>query len=127
MAVVRERVNLARKIDVAELHARRQNADIGWLKKSAKEMDILIDDNSDYSDSENFFNGSDDEGANQIKARRNLKHMKNTLKHLIEKPIFPKGFSYKYPEINSKEKNQKAVNALKNSIVENAKLRKIAT
>lgn len=114
---------MARKIDVEELRVRRQSADIGWLKKSAKEMDILIDDESGSSDSDHF-HGTDDEAsgdAKQIKARRDLKHMKNSLKHLLEKPIFPKGFSYKYPGINSNEEksNQNAVNVMKTAIEDN--------
>lgn len=94
---VRERVNLARNIDVKELHMRRKNADIGWLKKSAKEMDILIDDESDFSETDLY--GSDDESgiAQRSIEQRELKHLKESLKRLIAKPIFPKGFSYKYP------------------------------
>lgn len=94
---VRERVSLARKIDVAELKVRRKTADIGWLKKSAKEMDILIDDESDFSEADLY--GSDDEVgiANRSIERRELKRMRDSLKHMIAKPIFPKGYSYKYP------------------------------
>ncbi|XP_055310394.1 ATP-dependent RNA helicase DDX24 [Sitodiplosis mosellana] len=124
LAAVRERVSLARKIDVEELRARRQNADIGWLKKSAKEMDILIDDKNDFSDSDHH-NSSEDEaggGARQIKARRDLRHMKGALKNLLAKPVFPKGFSYKYPsaelidnEFNERS-NQNAVKVMKNAI-----------
>lgn len=102
---VRERVSLARKIDVAELHARRKNADIGWLKKSAKEMDILIDDESDFSEAD-LYDSDDDVGiAQRSNERRKLKHLKDTLKHLISKPVFPKGFSYKYPSSISTDPN----------------------
>lgn len=94
---VRDRVNLARRIDVAELHMRRKTADIGWLKKSAKEMDILIDDASDFSETDLY--GSDEEIGivEQSRERRELKQLKDSLKRLIAKPVFPKGFSYKYP------------------------------
>lgn len=94
---VRDRVNLARRIDVAELHVRRKTADIGWLKKSAKEMDILIDDESDFSETDLY--GSDQEigVVEQSRERRELKQLRNSLKHLLAKPVFPKGFSYKYP------------------------------
>lgn len=94
---VRDRVNLARRIDVAELHVRRKTADIGWLKKSAKEMDILIDDASDFSETD--LHGSDEEigVAEQSRERRELKQLKDSLKRLLAKPVFPKGFSYKFP------------------------------
>lgn len=102
---VRERVSLARKIDVAELHARRKNADIGWLKKSAKEMDILIDDESDFSEADLYDSDDDVGNAQRSNERRKLKHLKDTLKHLISKPVFPKGFSYKYPSSISTDPN----------------------
>lgn len=94
---IRDRVNLARRIDVAELHMRRKTADIGWLKKSAKEMDILIDDASDFSETDLY--GSDEEIGivEQSRERRELKQLRDSLKRLIAKPVFPKGFSYKYP------------------------------
>lgn len=94
---VRDRVSLARRIDVAELHVRRKTADIGWLKKSAKEMDILIDDASDFSETDLY--GSDEEigVAEQSRERRELKQLKDSLKRLLAKPVFPKGFSYKFP------------------------------
>lgn len=97
LAAIRERVKLARKLDVAELHERRYQADKGWLKKSAQEMDILIDDESDNSEAN--FNDSDNEVSviDRSKARRDLRHMRGALKNLLAKPIFPKGFNYKYP------------------------------
>lgn len=101
---------------------RRQSADIGWLKKSAKEMDILLDDESDFSDTDPFSNSETNGSSKEIKARRDLKHMKSALKHLLAKPVFPKGVSYKYPsaelidnEFNERS-NQNAVNVMKNAI-----------
>lgn len=119
LTVVRDRVALARKIDVQELRARRQNADVGWLMKSAKEMDILIDDENLLSDSKHLhdFDAEYSDNANQIKARRDLKNMKSALKHLLAQPIFPKGFSYKYPGTNFKieSSHQNAVNVMRDS------------
>lgn len=133
MAAVRERVALARKIDVEELRVRRKTANIGWLKKSAREMDILIDDDNTFSD---FNDSSEDDSlgsasAEHIKARRDLRHMKGALKNLLAKPIFPKGFSYKYPtaelinnELNE-QSNQNAVNVMKEAMKEINKKQKI--
>lgn len=102
---VRDRVNLARQIDIKELQIRRKNADIGWLKKSAKEMDILIDDESDFSETDLY---DSDDGGGAIERTlelRELKQLQESLKRLISKPIFPKGFSYKYPSSISLDSN----------------------
>lgn len=105
LAAVRERVSLASQIDVKELQIRRKNADIGWLKKSAKEMDIMIDDESDFSENDLF---DSDDGGGAIErslAQRELKQLQQSLKRLLSKPIFPKGFSYKYPSTISMDAN----------------------
>lgn len=97
LSVVRDRVALARQLDKLELKARRSKSDIGWLKKTAKEMDILIDDQSDFSEGDLY--GSDDEGGvvERSKDIRILKQKREQLKKMLAKPIFPKGFSFKYP------------------------------
>lgn len=97
LAAVRERVNLATQVDIQELRLRRKNTDIGWLRKSAKEMDILIDDESDFSEADLY---DSDDGGGAIERsleKRKLKQVQDNLKRLLAKPIFPKGFSYKYP------------------------------
>lgn len=98
MAAVRERVNLATKIDVEELRVRRKNLDIGWLKKSAKEMDILIDDQSDFSE-DDLYDSDDGGGATfeRTQEQRHLKQLQKNLQAMLAKPIFPKGICYKYP------------------------------
>lgn len=130
LAAVHDRVILARKIDVEELRIRRKKADMGWLIKSAKEMDILLEDESDVSENDFSYEFCD---AKQIKAHRDLKHLKDALKHLLSKPIFPKGLSYKYPssvQIDSEGQvgnlfegnlDKKAVNVMKNVIKKNNK------
>uniref|UniRef100_A0A1B6E718 ATP-dependent RNA helicase n=1 Tax=Clastoptera arizonana TaxID=38151 RepID=A0A1B6E718_9HEMI len=44
MSAVKERVNLARDLDQIQLAHKRTNSKVGWLEKSAQEMDILLDD-----------------------------------------------------------------------------------
>lgn len=97
LSAVKDRVNLAREIDIQELRLRRKSTDIGWLKKTAKEMDILVDDISDFSEADLY--DSDDGGGviERSLERRELKQIQDALKRLLAKPIFPKGFSYKYP------------------------------
>lgn len=124
LAAVRDRVNLAKKIDVEELHVRRRTADIGWLQKSAKEMDIIIDNDSDSSESNLYDSGEETDVIHKARARLDLKNMKDSLERLLSKPIFPKGFSYKYPstvqiEANKDNENLNAVNVMKNAIETN--------
>lgn len=90
-------MNLAREIDVLELKLRRKNTDIGWLKKTAKEMDIMVDDMSDFSEADLY--DSDDGGGviERSLERREVKQKQDALKRLLARPIFPKGISYKYP------------------------------
>lgn len=97
LAAVRERVALARNVDILELKVRRKQSDIGWLKKSAKEMDILVDDMSDFSEGD-MYDSDDGKGAvERTKERRQLKQTRDQLQRLLAQPVFPKGFSYKYP------------------------------
>lgn len=123
LAAVRERVNLAKKIDVEELHARRKCADIGWLQKSAKEMDIIIDDDSDSDESNLYDSGEETDIIQRARTRVDLKNMKESLNRLLSKPIFPKGFSYKYPSTiqaeSNKDANLNAVNVMKHAIETN--------
>lgn len=97
MAAVRERVTLARQVDILELKTRRTKCDIGWLKKSAKEMDILVDDMSDFSEGD-MYDSDDGRGSvERTKERRALQQKRDHMRKLLSQPIFPKGFSYKFP------------------------------
>ncbi|RZC39427.1 ATP-dependent RNA helicase DDX24 [Asbolus verrucosus] len=44
LKAVKERVNLARELDKLELEVRKGNSEVGWLQKTAEEMDIIVDD-----------------------------------------------------------------------------------
>uniref|UniRef100_A0A0A1WHP7 ATP-dependent RNA helicase n=1 Tax=Zeugodacus cucurbitae TaxID=28588 RepID=A0A0A1WHP7_ZEUCU len=94
LRAVKERVNLAREVDKLELKQRRTQSEIGWMKKHAEEMDMIIDGFNDES-------GSDqDEDAFVIERRRDRVHLENIraqLRSLLSKPMFPSGFSFKYP------------------------------
>uniref|UniRef100_A0A1A9V5E6 ATP-dependent RNA helicase n=1 Tax=Glossina austeni TaxID=7395 RepID=A0A1A9V5E6_GLOAU len=91
---VKDRVDLAREVDKEELKLKRVQTEMGWMKKHAEEMDIVIDGYNDES-------GSDqDEDAFIIERRRNRMNLLNArsqLKTLLAKTIFPKNFSFKYP------------------------------
>uniref|UniRef100_A0A1B0B7D4 ATP-dependent RNA helicase n=1 Tax=Glossina palpalis gambiensis TaxID=67801 RepID=A0A1B0B7D4_9MUSC len=94
LKAVKDRVDLAREVDKEELKLKRVQTEMGWMKKHAEEMDIVIDGyNDEY--------GSDqDEDAFIIERRRNRMNLLNArsqLKTLLTKMIFPKNFSFKYP------------------------------
>lgn len=44
LTAVKDRVNLARELDKLELRVRKSNSEMGWIKKAANEMDIILDD-----------------------------------------------------------------------------------
>ncbi|KAH8374408.1 hypothetical protein KR200_001678 [Drosophila serrata] len=94
MGAVRERVNLARDLDKEELKLKRVQSERGWMKKHAEEMDMIIDGYNDES-------GSDqDEDPFVIERRRNrlrVETVRAQLNALLAQPIFPRGFSFKYP------------------------------
>lgn len=88
MASVKQRVDLARRVDKLELQARRVNTEHGWFDKLVKEMDLEISDDelpTSYSR----------DGANKVKKQATA--LKKQLTVLLSKPLIPKGFSSKYP------------------------------
>lgn len=48
MSTVKQRVDLARRLDKMELQARRINTEHGWFDKLVKEMDLEISDDELY-------------------------------------------------------------------------------
>lgn len=123
MTAIRERLQLARDIDLLELKHRRESASTNWLKKSAKEMDILIDGDNDLSDKD-FYDSDDSQHEIDLSnKKRELRQKKVALKKMLSKPIFPKGMSFKYPDINSQETGihvagKRAVDVMKTAIQE---------
>lgn len=99
LSVVKDRVDLAREVDKLELKNKRTSSEIGWLKKSAEEMDMIIDGFEDGSEL------SDDEDAFQIERNRNTQQLnvkRIQLASSLQKPLFPRGFSFKYPTSSGK-------------------------
>lgn len=98
LGAVKERVNLAREVDVLDLRARKESNEIGWLEKTAEEMDIMLDEfeapNAMDDDLDGGRGSRKEDVASQMKLVR-LK--KNELAKMLQSPIFPRGFSYKYP------------------------------
>ena len=52
LAAVKQRVNLARAIEVLEHRTKRERSDESWVKKMAEEADLYLEDDDHDSDNE---------------------------------------------------------------------------
>ncbi|XP_068624916.1 ATP-dependent RNA helicase DDX24 [Battus philenor] len=97
---IRDTVALAREVDGLMLKRRRANQAEGWREKAAREMDIIIDD--------------DDLPRSQIDPTidKALNIKRKQLDALLTRPLFPKGFSFKFPTLNEMPPPQLKENAL---------------
>lgn len=140
LKAVKERVNLARDLDKLQLQVRKANSEAGWLQKAAEEMDIIVEDSYPFIQCciyvlfhficffflNLYFSARkyDTKEAEQSKKLADLK--RKHLTTLLATPIFPKGFSGKYPLLSeelpgtSAESEEKAVDIMKNVIKVNA-------
>lgn len=93
---------------------RKTNSEAGWLEKAAEEMDMILDENVAKYDKKD---------SHVYKKKAEMK--RKQLSQLLSKPIFPKGYSSKYPlfsEISGAVflqdygKNERAVDVMKNTI-----------
>lgn len=103
---------------------KRTHNDIGWLKKTAKEMDIIVNDmDSDFSE-QDFYDSDDQNSKEKFKDKRLLQTKRIQLTKLLDKPIFPTGFSYKYPtstgtlQMPNYTNQENAIDIMKNAIEE---------
>ncbi|KAF9420547.1 hypothetical protein HW555_003297, partial [Spodoptera exigua] len=89
LAPIKELMVLARELDALELKKRRAAQAHGWKERAAREMDIIIDD--------------DDLPVKQVNASidKELKTKRRQLESLLSRPIYPRGFSFKYPTLNN--------------------------
>ncbi|XP_063990842.1 ATP-dependent RNA helicase DDX24 [Diachasmimorpha longicaudata] len=114
LVAVKERVNVAREIDKLELRCRRDNVQKGWLKKAVEEMDLVLDEEQIESTMES---------RESAELRRQLKGKRQKLNGLLSTPLFPKGFSGKYLDMNEplqglQQDKQTAVEVMKQVIDE---------
>ncbi|KAG5880257.1 hypothetical protein JTB14_027322 [Gonioctena quinquepunctata] len=117
---VKQRVNLSRELDKLQLQVRKANSEAGWFQKAADDMDIIVDD---------FSRKHDSEEANKLKKVADIK--RKQLASLLAMPIFPRGFSGKYPlssqlmfPLTENVKEEKAVDLMKTTIEENERMKK---
>ncbi len=81
LSAVKQRVNLARSIELLEHRTKRERSDVNWVKKMAEEADIVLDDDRDEDD--------DGGGAAHSHAQllTDLKTKRNQLTQLLARPL----------------------------------------
>ncbi|RIA98835.1 P-loop containing nucleoside triphosphate hydrolase protein [Glomus cerebriforme] len=83
---MKQRIQLARQIDKEEHKMQKVNHDNDWLKKTAQEFEIELDDEIT----------NDSNRGNQKQAKEKIRSMKFELKSLLSQPLIPRGVSTKY-------------------------------
>nr|CAH7726720.1 unnamed protein product [Callosobruchus chinensis] len=111
---VKQRVNLARELDHLQLQVQKANSEKRWYQKAAHDMDIIVDDDAKKYDSKE---------TNQLS--KVIATKKKQLAAMLNKPVFPKGFSGKYPlgpqmSVHDVQKEESAIEVMKNAIANDA-------
>ncbi|CAB3254572.1 unnamed protein product [Arctia plantaginis] len=88
LSPLKDLVSIARELEGLELKKRRTAQAVGWRERAAREMDIIIDD--------------DDVPLTQVDTsiEKALKAKRRQLDTLLSRPVYPRGFSFKYPTLN---------------------------
>ncbi|XP_047539998.1 ATP-dependent RNA helicase DDX24 [Vanessa atalanta] len=115
-APARELVAAARALEALQLRARRLRAAAAWRARAARDMDMLLDD--------------DDVPDVQVDPSidKALRVKKRQLESMLSRPLFPTGFSFKYPTLNDPDalqvtSNENALQVMKNAL-ESGKLKR---
>lgn len=86
LKAVRNRVELARRLEAESHRARRSTYEDTWLQRAAREMEIDLD--------KRMLSNTDEK--KRADTKRRLKAMQMQLSEMLKKPLFPSGFSGKY-------------------------------
>lgn len=89
MEAIKERVNLARKIEKIEFHNSREKQHNSWFRQAAEALEVDLDD-------ELLVGRANDDEADR-EQQKMVKGMKKHLKHLISQPVFKNVIKTKYP------------------------------
>ncbi|XP_027855890.1 ATP-dependent RNA helicase DDX24 [Xiphophorus couchianus] len=89
MKAIKERVNLARKIEKIEYYNNREKQHDSWFKQAAEALEVDLDDDL-------LIGGATDQETD-MEQKKMVKQMKKNLKHLISQPIFKNLVKTKYP------------------------------
>ncbi|XP_048001275.1 ATP-dependent RNA helicase DDX24 [Leguminivora glycinivorella] len=81
-------VNTARQLDALLLKRKRAAQALGWREKAARDMDMIVDD--------------DDAPVKELDPglEKAVKVTQKQLNAMLARPVFPRGFSFKYPTLN---------------------------
>ncbi|XP_061380604.1 ATP-dependent RNA helicase DDX24 [Danaus plexippus] len=106
---IRDIINLARELDSLTTKKKRLTHEQSWRDRAEKEMDLIIDDD----DVPEFKSDPSIDKA--------LKTKRKQLESILARPLFPKGFSYKYPTLNDPNalqvtSDEKALEVMKKAI-----------
>ncbi|XP_013783246.1 ATP-dependent RNA helicase DDX24-like [Limulus polyphemus] len=123
LIMVRERVNLAKQLDVLEHRHRQRLAQNNWIKKVAGEMDLDVGDKED-----NFLHDMQDptEQSGNIKQ---IKVMKKSLLTMLNQPVVRRGTGGSYPTKSGKltlpyvQSQKKAVTVVQGDVAENKRFK----
>lgn len=89
MAAIKERVNLARKIEKMEYFHGREKQHNSWVRQAAEALDIDVEDDLLLG------RGKDEDEERQ--QQKLVKLMKKQLKRMISQPVFRNNMKTKYP------------------------------
>ncbi|XP_076833957.1 ATP-dependent RNA helicase DDX24 [Brachyhypopomus gauderio] len=90
MAAIKERVDVARKIEKMEYHHSRQKQHNSWFRQAAEDMDIDLDDDL-------LLGGGRNEDEDDREQQKLVKVLKKQLKHLLCQPVFKPHMKTRYP------------------------------
>ncbi|XP_070556950.1 ATP-dependent RNA helicase DDX24-like [Ptychodera flava] len=103
LTAVKERVNAARTLDKMDHQFMKKKHHNDWFSKTAKELDIDLDEDLCLHDMGDNFE--------QKQHERKVKKMKMDLKAMLQRPVFPKGFSALFPTLGGHLNIPKTYNA----------------
>lgn len=89
MAAIKERVNMARKIEKIEYHNSKEKQHNSWFQQAAEALEVDLDEDV-------LLGGRKDEEDDR-QQQKMVKGMKKHLKHLISQPVFKNVMKTKYP------------------------------
>ncbi|XP_014279138.2 ATP-dependent RNA helicase DDX24 isoform X2 [Halyomorpha halys] len=104
LKMAKERVKLARQIDRISLDIKKEKSKIGWIEKTAEEMELVLDDDQLPSRSDDY---------EVAKKRKTLDLAKKQLKELLNVPMVSKSASGSLENINNVIIPQKRFKILK--------------
>lgn len=89
MAAIKERVNMARKIEKIEYYNSREKQHNSWFQQAAEALEVDLD--------EDLLLGGRKDEEDERQQQRMVKGMKNHLKHMLSLPVFKNDMKTKYP------------------------------